>query len=266
MMSGWKLYVIIGVTWMAFSSGMIYAEMPRDMLVEAYTSYIAGEKADTIASRKEHFNQALNAYTKLDSIYNPAYGNGKLYFNIANSFFQVEEYPWAVLYYNRALKLMPREDKVRKNLEITLEKLSITNSTADSSGKIFDFFQGYFSLPERLQGFFDFSIILLALLAAHIMRPHKYIKRMIYLVGFCWLFLLISVGYTRYLAPIEGVLVRSTTLNRDAGEQFAKVSDQPTLAGNKVQVLEVLQDGQWLKILTPTGELGYVPNSAIRII
>lgn len=241
-------------------------DSPMPLLKSAYDSYITGEKADTISSRKQDFNKALEDYTKLEKTYNPSFGNGKLYYNIANSYFQLEEYPWAALYYYKAQKLMPREERVQRNLNITLQKLSVTPTDNTSIYQPLINLQSLISLPERLQLFFNFGIILLALVAANIMRPNVVIKRLIILFGIVWSLLFLSVMYARFMAPVEGVLVKSTSLYRDAGEQYAKVSDQPVLSGNKVQVLEVLQNGEWLKVLSPTGELGYVPVSAIRII
>ena len=78
--------------------------------------------------------------------------------------------------------------------------------------------------------------------------------------------MLLSLCYTRYLAPIQAVIIRGSTLSRDAGEQYAKVSNQPISSGSTVMVLDVVHDGQWLKILSPSGELGYVPYTVIRII
>lgn len=244
-----------------------HADMPFDLLKSAYDNYLAGEKASTIARRKEYFNQALEDYSKLETTYKPTFGNGKLYYNIGNSYFQLEEYSWAVLYYYRALKLMPREERVQHNLNIALQKLSVTPS--EITTPIYQpllYLNTLVSLPQRLQWFFNFGVILLALISAHLMRPNKYLKGSAIAVGIIWALLFLGLLYTKFLAPVEGVLIHSSALYRDAGEQYAKVSEQPVLSGNKVKVLEVLQEGQWLKVLTPTGELGYVPSTTIRII
>ncbi|MCC5709535.1 hypothetical protein LH488_27915, partial [Klebsiella pneumoniae] len=60
---------------------------------EAYQSYVEGEKAQTIADRKTQFNHALTLYKDLDNKYHPDFGNGKLFYNIANTYFQLGEYP-----------------------------------------------------------------------------------------------------------------------------------------------------------------------------
>lgn len=236
------------------------------ILQEANKSYLAGEKAQTIAARKDAFNKALALYGQLEEKHNPVFGNGKLFFNIANSYYQVERYPWAILYYYRALQLMPRDDKVRRNLNIALQKIDLPPVSEPPVSHYLLFFHYFLSLPERLQLFFTLSVFLLALISAFIIRKEKFIVHLLVIIGIFWLVMLLDLGYTRYLAPVEGVVVRSTMLYRDAGEQYAKVPEPPVVSGNKVQVLEVVQNGEWLKILAPSGTVGFVPNTALRLI
>lgn len=242
------------------------AEDPQGLLKDAYQSYKSAEIAKTIAERKANFNKALGIYNDLETQFNPTFGNGKLYYNIANSFFQVEEYSWAVLHYYRSIALMPREGNPKRNLDVTLEKLGLAKSPELTTFEKIFFFHYLLSLPERLQVFFFIGLLFVLLTCLTIFWPKQILKRFCILVGIVLGVLLLSLGYTAYLAPIEAVLVKSTLLYRDAGEQYAKVSDQPVLSGNKVQVLDVLQQGKWLKILTPAGELGFVPYTAIRVI
>lgn len=244
--------------------GIAFAE--TSIWKQADEAYSAGEKASTIAQRQDSFNQALKLYEELESTYNPTFGDGKLYYNIGNTYFQLEEYPWAVLYYYRAQALRPRDSRIVQNLEITQNKLGLKPQAAETS--IFQkilFFRTYLSLPEQLQLLFVLGILLLVLLSVRIWT-HYSLKYAIYLVSIFWIIMLVNVAYTRYYAPIEGVILKSAALYRDAGEEYAKVSGKPILEGSKVQVVDVVQDGKWLKVLSPTGEVGYLPLTTVRII
>jgi hypothetical protein len=242
------------------------ADDPDGILKKAFDAYGEGENAKTVYQRKLAFNYALDLYTGLEKEYEPIYGNGKLYYNIGNTYFQLEEYPWATLYYYRTLKLMPRDERTRSNLSITQNKLGITIKENPSLlSKIF-FLQSQYSLPERLRVFFILAVLLLVMISFYIWRPQHWQKSILIILLIGSLIMLSSVLFTRYFSPIEAVMVQSSTLYRDAGEQYAHVSENPILAGNKVVVLRVLQDGEWLKILTPEGEIGYVKNAVIRII
>lgn len=238
---------------------------PSETIQEAYASYQSGEKASTISQRKEAFNHALALYTQLAES-NPTYGDGKLYYNIANTYFQLGEYPWAIFYYYRALSLRPTDEKVKHNLNVSLKKLNLSQASEPTAFQNLIFFHTYFSLPERLQLFFILGLIVLACASVYIWQRQKWLAYALLGLALCWLAILLSVGYTRYFSPIEGVVVNSTALYKDAGEQYAKASDQPILGGVKVRVLDILPEGKWLKIYTPSGEVGYVPFTVIRVI
>lgn len=237
------------------------------VLQEAYDSYAQGEVAKTLSERKEAFNRALNLYTEMEKKYDAEYSSGRLYYDIANTYFQLEEYSWAVLYYYRAQKLMPREEKLKHNLTTTQAKLGI--EPEPDLAAVFHlllFFHSYLSLPERLQLFLLVSLCSIAALSAYLWRPQRWLKITAVVFLIATTLLVLSLAYTRYLSPIEGVLIQSTNLYRGAGEQYAPVSEQPTLSGNKLTIVEVLSDGKWLKVITPLGELGYIPYAAVRII
>lgn len=238
----------------------------ESQLKEAYTSYTAGENAKTLGERKDAFNRALTLYTSLEKENEPIYGDGKLYYNIGNTYYQLEEYPWAILYYYRALSLMPGNEKVLNNLKMALNKMKISQSLEpDIYEKIF-FFHSTYSLPERLRFFFLFGVLSLVLLSAYIWRPLRILSALALFAGTISLIFFVSTIFTHYISPIEAVIVQPASLHRDAGDQYAEVKKEPVAAGTKVEVLAITSNGKWLKILTPDGILGYVSNAQIRLI
>lgn len=235
-------------------------------LNNAYKSYQKGENASTLGERIDAFNESLAIYKSLEAKYAPTYGNGKLYYNIGNSYFQLSEYPLAALYYMRALNLMPRDEKVKINLEITNNKLDVKRVISDS---IFDktfFFHHSLSLPERLQTLFVLSCALFILGSFFIWKPFFGLKILTGVTVFCFILLLGSVFYSQYIAPSYGVILKANQLYQDAGIQYRKVLDQPILPGTKVTVLEVFQNGKWIKIATPDGSVGFIPSESMQII
>lgn len=237
-----------------------------DQLKESHVHYVRGEKAQSVGERQEAFNQALNSYTALEKQYQPTFGNGKLYYNIGNTYFQLGEYPQAALNYYRALKLMPRSEKTVLNLYLTLQKLGIQPDKEASTFKKIFFFYHMLSLPERIQLFAALALAALLFGSLFIWLQSHWLRRFSIFFSLLTLVMLITLTYSFYLAPVEGVIVQSTGLYRDAGYQYAKVEEKPILSGLKVRVIDVLDDGKWLKVTTPEGSLGYVPDEAIRII
>ncbi len=235
-------------------------------LQDAEAQYSLGEHAKTVAERKEAFNKALKDYLFLEKVFDPIYGNGKLYYNLGNVNFQLEEYPLAAYYYYKALSLMPRNNDVKDNLSMALHNLNLPSQQNPSVFRKVFFFHTFFSLPERLRLFFLFSLACIVTLSLFIWLRKQWLQFPIALLGAISLLFLGSLLYARYLEPIEGVLVHAAVLHRDAGSQYALISDKPLSAGLKVQVLDLRENGAWLKVLSPEGNIGFLKQSEIRLI
>jgi tetratricopeptide (TPR) repeat protein len=156
------------------------------LLQEAAASYSLGEKAGTLAERQEQFNTALKDYHELAAEFHPDMGNGKLYFNLANTYYQLGEYPRAVYYYYKALKLAPGDDDIRRNLSIALDKLDLSPPNAVGNWQSILLLQEWLPLPRQLQLFFGISLVLFAL-------------------GSAWIWL--GIAWTRYGISIFGTLL-----------------------------------------------------------
>lgn len=232
---------------------------------QADSAYRQGEKAQTLSERQKSFNQALNLYLQAEEQYQPKYGNGKLYLNIGNTFFQLEEYPQAILYYYRAQTLLPRNRQVDHNLNLALSKQGVSESSPSTGmWSYLFFFHNFISLPERLQLFGILTLLLLFGISFYVWK--RQYKKWIYILVAIWLLILFSIAYSRFFAPIEGVITHTTLLYRDAGREYAPVSEKPIRAGIKVKILNVLDKGEWLKVVTNTGEVGYLPYENLTII
>lgn len=264
-----KVYIAIGAA-VLFAILLLWYNMifenPGDKLAEANEDYKKGEESKTIIEREIHFNKALSTYLKLEKDYRPEFGDGKLYYNIANSYYQLGQYPYAIYYYHKAKKLMSSDAAVQGNLNTALEKLHMKKDPEPSIFHNIFFFHYYFSLPERLQILFTLTFVSLLIWSFYIWKPVKRIRGIGILFIFLLLIMLSSVLFTKYVSSLEAIIVRSSPLYKDAGLEFAKVSEKPYEGGLKVQVLGIERGGSWLWVLTPDGSLGYVPAENIKII
>lgn len=237
----------------------------RDKLEKAAQSYLFAEKSKSLGQRKEGFNTALKIWMELEREWQPYDGNGEIYYNIANANYQLAEYPWAIYYYYRALALNPRNVDASSNLKIAQEKLSLLSSQENQNHQPF-LFHRLFSLPERLVGFALFTFGTLAFASCLVWFPGKMLKALFAASSFASLLFLASCLYSRYVEPIEAVLIHPAVLYRDAGTQYAKVKDEPLQAGLKVEVLEVDGNGVWLKVRLADGIFGFLSGDAVRLI
>ncbi len=259
--------LVVGGT-MVYKLAVVPHHELDEQLSQALQAYRQGEAGATLASRKQGFNQALEIYGRLEKQHSPCMSSGRLFYNLANTYFQLGEYPMAILYYYKSWNLQPRDVQVKHNLETALDKLNLNHPEPISDVQRLLYFHFFLSTPERLQCFGLCAIILLTVLGIRIACPvfKTYLDIMAVVLGVICLVLACSLLYSRYLEPLQGVVMKSTYLYRDKGKEYARLGNTPAAAGTKVDVLDIQNQGEWFKILTPDGTLGYVPEESIRLI
>lgn len=233
-------------------------------MAQAEALYHRGESALTVFEKNRAFNQALDLFLKLEEKHAPNFGTGKLPYNIGNTYFQLGVYPLAIFYYKSAENLMPRSGSVKKNLSLTRQKMGL--ETPKTTFFDFVFLRNFLSLAERLQLFFVSSLLTLLLFSIWLWKKNRWLV----LAGsfFCAVasFLLINLGFSYYLSPIEAVLIHAVEVRRDAGMGFAKAADRPIPGGSVLEVTGSTPDGKWLKVFAADCAFGYVPSESLRII
>lgn len=228
----------------------------------AYAKYKEGEGASNAMMRKQAFNEALTLYLQMEQG-NPS---SKLCYDIANTYYQLNEYGYAILYYNKALKANPRFPEAENNLQIALQKVGIA---ADSP----NFIQSYLLFAHYKLSHNEKAVTVLLLLfvafgflSVHLWLPQAVLKKVAFLALWLALFFFTSIIWSDYFTAPQAVVVRPVALRRDAGDQYAAVAGTPLLSGTKVTVLSSKIDGNWVKVLSPSGEEGYISKEYARII
>lgn len=244
---------------------------PTPILQEAEKQYKLGEQSNERAVRKEAFNHSLKSLLSLEEQYSPTYSNGKFYYDVGNAFFQLREFPEAILYYERSANLRPRDTNVADSLLLAQKKLGIPENETPSAFKQLFFFHHFLSIPEKLQLFVFLEAVAFGLFSAFLWTSPSFWSRIwLYRVGAifvaCCAVLLLSLGFNYYISPVEAVVMQSSNLYRDAGQQYAKVGDQPVSSGVKVKVLDSAFSGKWLKVQTPDGSVGFISSEALKVI
>jgi len=262
----WPYLVLVLALIGLIAFGLIAFRRNDPRLQQATDHYQKGELATTIAERKTAFNAALDLYVALEQDYHPQFGTGKLYYDIGNTYYNLEAYPWAILYYHRAQRLMPRNDQVTYNLTTTIKQLQLPPDNPSSAFFRFLSLHTYLSIPEQLQLFGGVSIIALLFASCYIWTNNKWFKKGVVICSILIALLLLGFAYARYLTPLEAILVQSVELRRDAGLQYAKVDMTPIHAGSKVEIIDITSNGAWLKIKISGESLGFIPQESIRLI
>jgi tetratricopeptide (TPR) repeat protein len=231
-------------------------------LQKADDSYHAGEVATTIGEKELNFLRALRLYSQLEG--EP--GNGKLYYNIGNTYFQLEQYGWAILYYLRAERLRPRDDRIQFHLTLARAQQGLPLAPENKLKNALFFWHVKLSQTERIQLFIALIALLFFFGSLWLWYRSQAFKILSIMAGLCSALLLSSILYFYYFAPVDAVIVKAFGLYHGPREDYALVSDEPFIPGTEVKVEKVVDNGTWLKIITPEGKVGYVPSDVIRII
>jgi len=228
----------------------------------ALEKYRAGEKASSAPERKEAFNEALRLYLQMESDTPSAL----LCYNIANCYYQLNEYGLSILYYNKALKIDPRLEVAKTNLQIAEAKVGLPKQSSSMLESYLLFFHYKLTHNEKAITSLLLLFLAFALLSVHLWMPQPSLRSLAIIALWIALILFSSIIWSGYLSSPEAICIRPVALRRDAGDQYAAVVGTPILVGTKLQVLSIQDDGNWLKVRSPIGEEGYISKEYARII
>ena len=213
------------------------------------------------------YNGAIQLY---EQIVSEKWQSGYLYYNLGNSYFREGMVGQSIWAYNRALKLSPRFENIKYNLEIANSKIK-DRVTLPPEFFLVDFYiqlKNYFTFFEWLflcglvvflsAGFFMLSKVLIL--------NSNVVRRLILILSFS-AFVLHLIAFDIFLedsqethgiiifddvhafsGPFQGESTRLFTLNE----------------GTKVSVLQ--NQGSWVEIVLLSGEKAWIPIEKIKVI
>lgn len=261
-----KKIIFIAILLFIIATAIQFFHYNNESLEEANESYLIGEKSSLPQEKEIAFNKSLEKFLYLEKKYQPIYGDGKLYYDIANCYFQLSEYPMAALYYYKALFLRPLDNYVFENLNITLKKLNLPIKEEDTFLKKIFFFHNLIALPQKLQIFSLIMLLFWISLSFYLWRP-SLLKRNVSISFFILSFVLfLSLAFSYFYEYSEGVLMKASYFYKGEGNQFSKVIDNPLQAGSKIRIIESNLSGNWLKIEDQEGKVGFIESEKVRLI
>ena len=80
------------------------AQNPEELLAKANTLY-----------NESAYDSAAVVY---ESIINKGYSSATLFYNLGNTYYKIGNYPLAIYYYEKSLKLDPKNEDTKHNIEI----------------------------------------------------------------------------------------------------------------------------------------------------
>jgi tetratricopeptide (TPR) repeat protein len=218
--------------------------------------------------QKNNYAGAAEIYQKLvDS----AYEGTALYYNLGNAYYRLNKIGYAILNYERALRLSPGDDDAQHNLALANTK---TIDKIESLPKffIFQWWEGLlamFTLSGWTYAAYIFYLVILISLAFYFFSRKPQVQRYSFLTGILSaVFLLITaalliVKLNREVNIKNAIIVEPTVItkvspDKDSNDAFV------IHEGLKVRLEDNL-DG-WVEIRLQDGKIGWTNVQNLRII
>lgn len=146
---------------------------------------------------KGEFEKAADMYQK---IINEGYESGEIYYNLGNTHYKIGNIAETIVYYERALKLIPDDRDVAENLKIA--KFSLIDKTEEET--VVPFFTLYnnirnsFNIHTVKTAFYSLLFIFAVLVSAYILLRNTVLKKPTFYICLVSLAGLVLTSYLYY--------------------------------------------------------------------
>lgn len=239
-----------------FISANLFANEAARLLLEANKSY-----------QQNQYNKATNLYIQ---ILNNGYESDELYYNLGNSYFKTGRLGYAILYYEKALKLSPNDDDINYNLAIAnaraVDKIEVLP-------KLFfvrwwESFLSIFSVSGWSYLTYTVYLLLLISVALYFLVRNQWWQKLavfssaslILLLAVCIIVMIFKLSYdsSNQGVVVEQIVTAKLSPDQKSGDAF--IIHEGIKVGLEDQVSE------WVKIKLPDGKVGWVPDRDLRKI
>lgn len=218
--------------------------------------------------RNNDFASAINHYEKL---VREGYSGVSLFYNLGNAYYRIGKLGYAILYYEKALKLSPNDEDVKHNL--TLANLS-TIDKIDTLPKFFLFewwesFLSVFTTQTWIILSLVIYLLLLVVISVYFFASTIIHPRISFFTGAAVLVILIfsislaAIKLNRENKRLEAIVVENSVVVKLSPDERGK-DGFVVHAGLKILLEDEIDD--WRKIRLPDGKVGWLPSGTIRQI
>ncbi len=191
--------------------------------------------------------------------------NGFVYYNLGNAYYKQDQIGRAILAYERASRLIPRDGDLRNNMDLANERTvdQITSDVPWFGRQALDgVTMNEATVAATITGFIATLALMIYLLAK---QTSARVRAGYLLLVTCLVFLL-AIGFTGVkiydqLANEEGIILSATAVVRtspdDASDPVFTLHE-----GTKVRLIEYRED--WMRIQLPDGKNGWLAQDELE--
>jgi tetratricopeptide (TPR) repeat protein len=216
------------------------------------------------AYKQENYTEAIALY---GGIIEQGLVSGPVYYNLANSYFKTDNMAKAILNYERAKRLMPRDSDLKSNLNYARSLIKRPARAIKQSfikKIIYDHFDLYSLNEITIISLTLFIIVgLIGLVSLHLQWPKKRMRIVIIVLLASLLIFYVLGGLLIHSRQVNKAVVLSDTdakfEPRDNATVHFSLYEGSTVTINK-------KEEQWLKVIRADGLLGWVRQETVEEI
>ena len=232
----------------------VNAQKPEDLLSKANELY-----------NNSAYDSAVVMYKK---VIDKGYSSSTLYYNLGNTYYKLRDYPMAIFYYEKSLKLDPNNEDTKHNLEIANAFISDKIETVPDL-----FIKAWWN---NLSNIFTantwavISLIVLAILLSciflYLIARTRILKKTMFFSCILLIILTtsifsISAKKYNYIKSNNNGIIIAPTITVKSSPSTSSVDLFVLHEGSKIKILD--NTGDWEKIKIANGSIGWLPSSSI---
>ena len=264
---------------------MLFAALSMTLVAvaqEAQTEQAQADVAEVAATvnNEQVWDQANTAYINANypravelyhSIEEQGLASAKLYYNMGNAYFKMDDMGHAILYYNKALRLAPGDADIRYNLDVA------NSYTKDRIQVVPELFVSRWvrTVRQMISGnawavlsLIFFAVILVAVMAYLLVQNLLFRKIGFFVAIVTLLLFFVTTSFAvverrQATSPTDAIVMRASVSVKSAPEKAA--TDMFVLhEGTKVRVGEQVEG--WIEVTIADGNKGWLEERAIEMI
>jgi len=209
------------------------------------------------------YGEAINKYEELIV---RGFESGNLYYNLGNCYFKANQLGKAILNYERARRLMPRDSDLRSNYEYARSsvKRDIIHRLPFYERIVYNITENLTIDGVTVSLSVVYIFIILTIIAAIYLKPFKKYANFIVLVLIIT-FILCSIAFRNKINLLNREAIITVENVEVKFEPSEKATTHFTLyEGMKVYVFP--SNGDWCKVERPDGKIGWIKKSSFDLI
>ncbi len=213
---------------------------------------------------KGDWNKAIREYA---SILKHGFKSGNMFYNLGNCYLEKRNIGMAILNYERARRLMPRDNDLLFNYRYARSLMKQQDPSYPRSlleGFVIDLFE-YVNLNENIiiGCFLYYAMIIFIILSLFFRRSRVFSVFLGFVFAFAFMIQFAPLAYKIRELEQGAIVVADITDARFEPLRDADVHF-PLYDGMKVDILRT--EGNWRKVKRLDGKIGWVKNEAVKLI